>query len=426
VKFIYLGKATIEKDGMESFILLAKKLRIQGLPNTADFSFPNTESPEKLGQLSLLPPEVLLKILQYVPTLDVLLNVARISKKFYDLSKDLSIHIRVSLPLRFPAIKFLESTSKIESLQIVTKENKYDFDPSCYQLLRAIPSHAKLREVVIVGTRVGVESLKYLIKTGIVSQLTKLVLSVRVVGSTLKQALRLLALGGKLKHLELTGVQSLNSKFVANLATNCNNLNTLKTDCIMTDKDCFAILEAKKSRLKHLEVEVKRDVKSFFQMSSSSCFKLKFALSVYSDVSHYHGLALPTVTSLVLNTAGQECQIYPTFAKACPNLKNLRLYSPSGLFDFRPIKDVIVKFEYLETLSLVIIAYSFDVLQLFDRGVGIKLNGLKHIEIESGFCAWLQARNQAQKMFKNIPSLIDIKFGGQLIVKTSEWVCRVA
>jgi hypothetical protein len=445
-KFVYTGKATIRKDRMESVILLAKKLRIQGFPKTADFSFPKTESPEKLGQtedrLSLLPPEVLIKILKDVPTQDLLLNVARVSKKFCEVIKDPVVHTRVSLPPLHRAIKFLEWASKIESLKIVTVKNKYDLYPSCHKLLHAVSSRHDLREVAIIGTKVRIGSLASLYRSGLCFRLTKLVLSVRDVEPTLEHTMDRLASAGKLKHLELTGVQSLRSKFVANLAISCSNLHTLKTDCNMTEENCFAVLEAKKRIFKHLEIEFENlklgngfpipVFQSGNQVSISESFlKIKF---VYSDVIYLYALTmwkdtfLPDTISLALITNDQEDKIYPVLAKACPNLTRLTLKSTSCFVDSKTIKDMVVKLDNLESVSLDFFNYCwcrFYAPALFDRSVGLKLNCLKHINLESGF----YVSNQAQKMFKNIPTLVDFKFGGQLIVKdteTAEWVCRVA
>jgi hypothetical protein len=135
---------------------------------------------------------------------------------------------------------------------------------------------------------------------------------------------------------------------------------------------------------------------------------------------------LPDTNSLVLITNGQEERIYPVLAKACPNLTLLTLQSTGCFFDAKAIiKDMVVKLNNLESVALDISFYYFHAPAVFDRDVGIKLKCLKHINLES--CHYRS--NEAQKMFKNIPSLVDVKFGGQLIVKdteTAEWVCRVA
>ena len=48
-------------------------------------------------QLSQLPEEILLKIMSLVPTQDLLLNVATVSKQFYELSKNTAAHIHVQV-----------------------------------------------------------------------------------------------------------------------------------------------------------------------------------------------------------------------------------------------------------------------------------------------------------------------------------------
>ena len=51
-------------------------------------------------RLTDLPPEVLLEILSLVPTVDLLQNVARVSKMFYEYTKDPRAHIDVKFDMK--------------------------------------------------------------------------------------------------------------------------------------------------------------------------------------------------------------------------------------------------------------------------------------------------------------------------------------
>jgi hypothetical protein len=362
------------------------------------------ESSEKLGQtedrLSLFPPEVLIKIFQYLPTGDLLLNVARVSKKFSKLTKDPAVHCQVSIPRRYPAIKFLERATLIQSLEIVTRKNEHGIyeegnplvNPSCELLLMAVSRHASLREVVIIGTRVRMGSLKSLSRGGLLSRLYNLVIEVSPNGS---------------------------------LGQTC--------------EDRLAVLEAKKRGLKHLEVEFEKlrnanGFKSLTHVSISSSLKLKFAYryEFNGSLNLWNGNVLPEVTSLVLITVEKEDQIYPIFATVCPNLTHLSLICSNYNISSQTIKDMVVLFPKLETLTLDFLGGRFSASWLFDRDVGRRLQNLKHIRLDRGF----YVVDRAQAVFKNIPSINDVKHRKDLIVKdtetvdetvnkATEWVCRL-
>ena len=96
VTFIYKGEIKLEAEAFQKFVQLADRfqLRIQD-----DQDQRKKAKLEVSTSINDLPPELLTKILSYLPTFDVLRNVGRVSKKFYNLSRDPESHINVRLDL---------------------------------------------------------------------------------------------------------------------------------------------------------------------------------------------------------------------------------------------------------------------------------------------------------------------------------------
>jgi hypothetical protein len=92
VRFVYTGKTPDDPVDLEELIKQCKKLGVKGLSDTWAGTNPNEtplgrksaenrlDSPE--SKFSSFPMEVLIKILSYVPTYQLLQNVARVSKRF--------------------------------------------------------------------------------------------------------------------------------------------------------------------------------------------------------------------------------------------------------------------------------------------------------------------------------------------------------
>ena len=77
---------------------------------------------QNVTDITLFPTEILLKILSYVSTRDLLLSVAKASKKLYALTKDSAVHISVTLydsVEEKSALQFLEENNCIEELNIL-------------------------------------------------------------------------------------------------------------------------------------------------------------------------------------------------------------------------------------------------------------------------------------------------------------------
>ena len=130
VRFVYTGKTPDDPVDLEELIKQCKKLGVKGLSDTWAGTNPNEtplgrksaenrlDSPE--SKFSSFPMEVLIKILSYVPTYQLLQNVARVSKRFNTLTKDPDAHISITLINQLSdageAIKFLKSKTKVEEI----------------------------------------------------------------------------------------------------------------------------------------------------------------------------------------------------------------------------------------------------------------------------------------------------------------------
>ena len=105
-----LAKMFGVKDNMKSSASRGNLGDVAGLPEH-----------EKI-RLESLPNELLVKIFSYLPTKDLLQNVALVSKRFYDLSKDSGAHVVVQLPRRNVRSgkikKFLVGKNHIESVDM--------------------------------------------------------------------------------------------------------------------------------------------------------------------------------------------------------------------------------------------------------------------------------------------------------------------
>ena len=55
---------------------------------------------KKKLRLTDLPKEILLKILSYIPTEDLITNITLVSKYFYELSLDRDVKIQIGVPLK--------------------------------------------------------------------------------------------------------------------------------------------------------------------------------------------------------------------------------------------------------------------------------------------------------------------------------------
>ena len=134
LKFIYLGKIKMRKLDQDRMTELGKRFAVKGVQRarTASSSSSSSSSSESNSSdcdvdanksIFDLPAELLINILVRLPTHDLLVNVAAVSKYFYQLAKDPMVHVKVFLPANIdlgPAVNFLRKALKAEKGPIRT------------------------------------------------------------------------------------------------------------------------------------------------------------------------------------------------------------------------------------------------------------------------------------------------------------------
>jgi hypothetical protein len=98
-ELMYKGEVTIPKKDSEQFVNICKKFSIilDSVPTIEEKSIQTNEpivtfEPKPNKNINDLPLEIILKILSYLPTSDLLLNVACVSKSFNKLTHNPGVH----------------------------------------------------------------------------------------------------------------------------------------------------------------------------------------------------------------------------------------------------------------------------------------------------------------------------------------------
>jgi len=98
-ELMYKGEVTIPKKDSEEFVKICKKFSIflDSVPTIEEKSIQTNEpivtfKPKPNKNINDLPLEIILKILSYLPTSDLLLNVACVSKSFNKLTHNPGVH----------------------------------------------------------------------------------------------------------------------------------------------------------------------------------------------------------------------------------------------------------------------------------------------------------------------------------------------
>jgi hypothetical protein len=245
------------KDRMVNAISTDINLFVQDSTECADLILPIIETPnekrENLYELNILPPEILIKIMQYLPTADILLNVTCTSWLFKELTDTSLVHTHVYFPADMKidkkiaaTCKFLETALQLKSITIFCKKSYNVSD--CSKLLKAVSGHSNLQQVNITGMFLSMSSLKSLTKTGMFARLTKLVVKIKV-DSHQRCLVEILASFKNLYHLELTGLKTWGSKSLSIMALTCSNLNTLITDCHISATEHISILKYRHNKI---------------------------------------------------------------------------------------------------------------------------------------------------------------------------------
>ena len=187
LQLIYLGKTTVNKSDSAHFLKdVAEKYKIEGILDESSSSVlenkDTIEGSDKeenpTPKLDDLPPEIMMKIFSHLRTQDLLVNVAPVSKYFYELVRDPEAHIKVWLPVNVDlgaASEFLRTATKIQELRIFTHEATRlelrtrpfsdEIEPQlfCDPLLIAVSRHSNLKVVDIDGLHAtGKKQISYL------------------------------------------------------------------------------------------------------------------------------------------------------------------------------------------------------------------------------------------------------------------------
>ena len=176
LQLIYLGKTTLNKSDSAHFQKdVIEKYKIEEILDESssskaaenDDTKEGSDKEENVGaKFDDLPPEIMMKIFSHLRTQDLLVNVAPVSKYFYELVKDPEAHIKVWLPANVDigaAAGFLRTATKIQELRIFTYEatqldlktkpfsEEVELQIFCDQLLIAVSRHSNLKVVDIHG-----------------------------------------------------------------------------------------------------------------------------------------------------------------------------------------------------------------------------------------------------------------------------------
>jgi hypothetical protein len=169
---IYTGEAKVEVEDEKRFLEILNQFKIDPMPSQRKKKkYDNDEDKcqPTLNSTMQVPPEILIKILQYLPTHDLLKNVARISKQFYELTKCPEVHLNVSLSetaQEAGALEFIKKAKHmtgltLASVQTLKMRSSYLFNTdinikkkgiNVNKLLLAVCKHQHLRSILLGDT----------------------------------------------------------------------------------------------------------------------------------------------------------------------------------------------------------------------------------------------------------------------------------
>jgi Leucine-rich repeat (LRR) protein len=371
-----------------------------------------SEPPKKkveLCGLESLPDEVLVKILSHISTHDLLQNVALVSKRFKALSEDHAAHNIVELDNNVRvkgAVRFLRKAISLQELHIsypaynpINAESRLP-KGLCGEILLAIADHSFVK-VINVSDHCGSVSaadFETLSQTKLFRSLTKLVLPILKDApepdDEMSTAIASLTNAKNLRHLDLSNgtEKELPYRELLDVALACERIHTIKPIYMLDDNDLEQLVEARKSTLLQLELFVPFDSSDNtpFEVITqpldvlSECTqlkKLKFmpfedsintltSLKLLNEVEIWlpyehefeHSIApnsLPQVSKLVLNVSDGNNNCLIALAKACPNLRELKIdfdfFEVSNLkaLDIcqRSVKEFVMSCHKLEVIS---------------------------------------------------------------------------
>ena len=491
LEFIYTGKTLLEIGRLESFLMLCTKLHIKGLQETTEFTteveklykdmYNNTgfitevestlpdllisklgledkEQTKKGKNLLDFPAELVIKILSYISTSDLLNNVARTSKHFNELTKDPACHLSISLSYnvdKSSASKFLNWAHHIQELYIFTfQENIFelrkDFPPTmsvpfCDEILASVSMHTDLRVVNIEGMKVRGSCLNSLVGTKFYENLSQLGVDVEEDPIGFQVTASALCSTGKLRQLELNGIKQVDPRVITNMAVSCNKLEKLKTDCPLTNPDAIHIFKAHKSSLKSLMIN---DVEITDELieAQSECINLENLGSMFyplfTKLKNFKQMnwlnldckenfssdlleralfpgALPSLVVLLIRTEKDEDKLFAALSKACPLLKSITIYSNNQASKIDVFRQLFTVFKLYFFALYLNHSPSYSISDIFD-GIDMKELVVKLIR----FNFEIHHRREAKKLLRQIPTLEAIANVGCLYVRSGVTIKR--
>lgn len=401
------------------------------------------------------PDEILIQILSYVPTYDLIRNVALVSKRFERLTKDPGAHTHVSIPYNVDlkgASMFLSQMVKIIGLEIFTPKDQIHLQSGqgwtnqtsygekrfrrCDTLILSIANHPNVLFVIVEGMKLTADTLAFLSTTTFFNKLEILCLwldlsfGLRGASNDLAAAgIGHLAKIGKLSHLRLRGIENVSPSAIIDLAKSCPNLRMLDTDANLKRENINSILNERSDSLEFLKgrkpvhlcgPESLQVLAKASKMKSLQDFGIPYFKrllgksdleSLFITVTQKSEMeqmvrdlkagGSSNVTALSLYTCKFELSIYPFLSAGFPNLTKLLLFVNNSQ-DYRDIFSKAI--QGLDKLALFGIqlktgsVLNFDFSDIFTEDSG---KNLKMILFDSV----MNRRLQAKKLFRKLPCL---------------------
>ena len=368
LEFIYKGELTVAASDLKRFQQIAHQFSIE--LNIAADEIQDESSGKQVGLLDL-QPELLFKILSFLPTSELLTNVAQVSKKFNNLTLNPGVHQHVSVNVskieskkstiyivegrindKFSnAIEFLNWAAFTKSLSITCLSSVHS---TCDEYLYAIANHKYLKSIFIDNCIVfSIKCFNYLGQTQLLSKLTGLTMSFFFTESTLKDGkaqnfvqafdqlknLRNLRFFGKFISTTNTPLQlPIN---LLDFAASCPRLERFESDLHFLHKEMENFLQTKKDKLRVLKIkhfpyfffpenEIAYDEKIFDKISE--CHKLEKLTIKPKDASFLRKLSsLSKLTALRINISSNFPSDFKFPANCFVALRALKIkYSPEN------------------------------------------------------------------------------------------------
>jgi len=406
--FLYSGKAKVPKEKEEALIAIGNRLNIIPLLDAINNRRKNRDpirsrfcdrekldainhfrrmkvSDEQRSTISIndLPNELLVKIFSNISTFGLLLNVALVSKRFYELTKNPEVHRVVTLKLtghqlwKQSAENFLKTAIQLKELHI--KRNgtwdSEDYSP----LSTSLPEicvmddvilatlqhpHLKVIDICLTAGAVSVNCISKLRRAEWWTKLTKITLKIETnkKDTTLKldeeevtTALQTLGKAGNLKCLNA----DIPERIYSEIALFSKNLEIMKRIPAIKHEAWKKIVQEKKDKLRELEIcsdfspqDLKLILK-FENLTAMAIHSRTFnSFEILPQLKHLQSLELRLCRNPIVEIGRpafkdslpprclrrlQSLQLVSTttenippgvfeaFAKACPNLRNLKV-----------------------------------------------------------------------------------------------------